>query len=320
MTRLLPFLVALPLLLSACSSFYQRTPGGEETNVDGLEQRRSGGGLRGLTQGEPAENPLRPDRGIGTNYNVSTEEELMSIDNGAEGPVYYTDPDNPDKEIEGIEEAFSRKLSANRWLTNYRSARRLAASECRPLIIWFHDSFLSPKSRKLGSALLETPYFEDWAGENAVRVRLDAGLRLQDNRPTNVKSYSAGFVNGLAAQYGLRKKPAIVVVAPDGFIAGRIDGCSPDEANVIDSEIRSFVKQAQEHFGDVKKKLEEKGYRVWHDRREKESMFALFLRYDEKKGMVYFKEFTGRVRRAGLRRLSTEDQNWLRSRGYVAGR
>lgn len=309
-----PATILLAFSLSSCSLISQRSVKEEKTEQE-QHNRDDATGAASLKQGEPTENPLRPDRGVGTNYNVSTEEELLKIDNGAEGPIYFTDPDNPDKEIEGINEAFSRQMSVNRWFTNYRNARRLAVSECKPLLIWFHDSLLSPKSRKLGAALLETTDFEDWVGENAVRVRLDAGLKAGGaSGKSNAKSYSASFVNGLAAQYGLRKKPALAVIAPDGYIAGRIDGYSSDDFLSVEADIKEYVKEAQNHFDGVKKRLETKGYRTWRGKRNGDELFACFMRCDSKKNMVYLKEFTGRVRRVRLNRLCLEDQEWVTER------
>ena len=53
-------------------------------------------------------------------------EELEKIDNGAEGEVYFTDPDNPDAEIAGITAAFEARRNGNGWLDNYGTATRLA--------------------------------------------------------------------------------------------------------------------------------------------------------------------------------------------------
>lgn len=79
-------------------------------------------------------NPLLPNQTdpTATSYNVNTSEELAKIDNGAEGEVYFTDPDNPDKEIEGITAAFESTRSGNAWMTDYGRALRFARREGRP--------------------------------------------------------------------------------------------------------------------------------------------------------------------------------------------
>lgn len=307
MNMFLPILCAAALATSSCSLLYQRTES-EETILGSPGSRTNGPGE--LTQGEPAENPLNPNRGVGTNYHVTTEEELLKIDNGAEGEIYFTDPDNPDKDIEGITAAFERNFSNERWFTNYRKARQAAAQERKPLIIWFHDSVASPKSKKLGASLLETSYFEDWAAKNAIRVRLDSGL-TSDNA-AGKKVYSLSVINGFAAQCGVRKKPAVVVAAADGYIVGRIDGCEPDELNVVDSEIRHYVGEAKKHFAQYQKKLEAKGYRIWSGRKASSpTLLAKMQKYDAKEGIVYLTEFTGRVHHTRYRRLRQSDRDWI---------
>lgn len=297
--------------LGSCSLLYQRTE-----HEELLDPAAVGASAGKLTQGEPAENPLDPSRGVGTNYNVSTEEELLKIDNGVEGEIYWTDPNDPHKEIEGITEAFEHRSSNKRWFTHYGKARAASEREGKPLIIWFHDSVASPKSKKLGASLLETPYFENWAMQNAIRVRLDAGLKNSDgNKPAGVKVYSLDFINGLAAQCGVKHKPAIVVAAADGYITGRIDHCSPDELNVVDTDIRDYVQQAQKHFEDYKKTLEDKGFRTWKGRKPASpTLFAKMQKYDRTAGRVYLREFNGKVHRTRYDLLSRQDRDWVDAR------
>lgn len=296
--------------LGSCSLLYQRTE--HEELLDPAAAKGRGGAL---TQGEPAENPLDPSRGVGTNYNVSSEEELLKIDNGVEGEIYWTDPNDPHKDIEGITEAFERKTSNKRWFSHYAKARAASEREGKPLIIWFHDSVASPKSKKLGASLLETPYFEDWAMQNAIRVRLDAGLKSDGSKPAGTKVYSLDFINGLAAQCGVKHKPAVVVAAPDGYITGRVDGCSPDELNVVDADIRDYVKLAQQHHEEFKKKLETKGFRTWKGRKPSSpTLFAKMQKYDDREGRVYLREFNGKVHRTRYSLLSNEDRAWVDGR------
>ncbi len=307
MNMRLPLLCAAVFALSSCSLLYQRTES-EETVID---QERGANGAGELTQGEPAENPLNPSRGVGTNFHVNNEEELLRIDNGADGEVYFTDPNNPDKDIEGITAAFERNLSNERWFTNYRKARQAAAQERKPLIIWFHDSVASPKSNKLRASLLETPYFEDWAAKNAIRVCLDSSLK-QSGNAAGKKVYSMNVINGFAAQCGVRRRPAVVVAAADGYIVGRIDGCNPDELNVVDSEIRRYVEEAKTHFAAYQQKLEAKGFRMWKGRTlNSPTLLARMQKYDREEGIVYLTEFTGRVHQTRYNRLSQSDRDWI---------
>lgn len=257
-------------------------------------------------------NPLLPNRGdpSAVNYNVSTSEELEKIDNGAEGEVYFTDPDNPDKEIEGITAAFESRRNGNGWMSDYGRALRFAHRENRPLLIWFHDSVISPKSSKLGEQLLDTPRFNAWCKDRVVRVKLDSGAALADEGVSGAR-YSRNAIDGLALRYGLRKRPAIAVVSPRGkFIIG-MDGYS-GYLQEVDDIIRQGVKTCEEDMEAYKARLEPKGYRTWHSAKGNMSLFAKLQRFDEAKQMVYLKEYGGRITRTKLSRFAQEDIDYIK--------
>lgn len=257
-------------------------------------------------------NPLLANKGDlnAENYNVSTSEELEKIDNGAEGEITFTDPDNPDKEIAGITEAFENRRNGNGWLSDYGRALRFAHRECRPLVIWFHDSVVSPKSGRLGEQLLDTPKFNEWCRDRVVRVKLDSGASIDDRTRDSAK-YSYTAINRLAASYGLRKKPSIAVIAPTGrFIVG-MDGYN-GFVEEVDSIIKQGVQDCEKEMETYFKKLEAKGYRTWHSANGQMSLFAKLHRYDEAHRMVYLKEYGGRITHTKLSRFSEEDVDYLR--------
>lgn len=257
-------------------------------------------------------NPLLANKGDlnAQNYNVSTSEELEKIENGADGEITFTDPDNPDKEIAAISEAFENRRNGNGWLTDYSRALRFAHRECRPLLIWFHDSVVSPKSGRLGEMLLDTPKFDDWCRDRVVRVKLDSGASI-DDRTRDTAKYSYADINRLAARYGLRKKPSIAVIAPTGrFIVG-MDGYN-GFVEEVDSIIKKGVQDCETEMQAYFKKLEGKGYRTWHSANGQLSLFAKLHRYDEAHRMVYLKEYGGRITRTKLSRFSEEDADYLR--------
>lgn len=257
-------------------------------------------------------NPLLANKGDLTaeNYNVSTSEELEKIDNGADGVVTFTDPDNPDKEIAEITEAFESRRNGNGWMADYGRALRFAHRECRPLVIWFHDSVISPKSGRLGEQLLETAAFNEWCRDRVVRVKLDSGASIDDRTRDSAK-YSREAINRLALRYGLKKKPAIAVVAPTGrFIVG-MDGFSgfTDEAeDIIKTGVQDCEKELKTYFT----KLEGRGYRTWHSANGQMTLFAKLHRYDETHRMVYLKEYGGRITRTKLMRFADDDVEYLR--------
>ena len=260
---------------------------------------------------EDTGNPLLPNKGdLGAvNYNVSTSEELEKIDNGAEGEVYFTDPDNPDKEIEGITAAFESRRNGNGWMSDYGRAIRFAHREGRPLLIWFHDSVISPKSSQLGEQLLDTPKFNNWCKDRVVRVKLDSGASLKDDK--SQARYSRNAIESQALKYGLKKRPALAVVSPRGkFIVG-VDGYN-GFLQEVDDVIRQGVEDCEKDMEHYKAKLEPKGYRTWHSAQANMSLFAKLQRFDEQKQLVYLKEYGGRITKTKLSRFSQEDIDYIK--------
>ncbi len=297
--RLLPAAV-LALLLPACSLFETREvveerPVEEKPAMD-MEQAAASIG-----------NPLLLNRGASdaVNYNVQTSEELAKIDNGAEGEVYFTNPDDPEAEIAGITAAFENRRHGNGWLDNYGRAVKMARRESRPMIIWFHDSVTSPKSRILGTQLLETQEFSEWCRDRVVRVKLDAGASI-DERTKGSSRYSMRSINGMASRLGISRKPGLAVISPNGKVTATIDGFDGFLAGV-ELELKAGVAEAEKEFEALKTKLASRGYRTWHAARGGKTLFARVQRFDEAKDVLYLREYGGRVSRTPLVRFSDED-------------
>ncbi len=291
---------SVAMLLPACSVFRSREvteerPAEEKPAMDMAEAVANIG------------NPLLLNRGASdaVNYNVQTSEELARIDNGAEGEVYFTNPDNPDEEIDAITAAFENRRHGNGWLDNYGRGIRLARRESRPLIIWFHDSVTSPKSRTLGTQLLDTAEFSEWCRDRVVRVRLDAGASL-DERTKGSSRYSMRSINDMARRFGITRKPGLAVISPHGKVVATIDGYDGFVAGV-ELELKAGVAQAEKEFREFRAKLEERGYRTWHAARGGRSVFARLQRYDEAKDVLYLREYGGRVTRTPLAQFCPQD-------------
>ncbi len=290
---------AAALLLVACS---QKTVLDEEPDdkeaKEAAEMARVG-------------NPLLANRGDPNAINrvVQSSEELEKIDNGAEGPVHFTDPDNPDAEIEGITQAFENRRRGNGWIMNYARGVKLARREGRPMILWFHDSVASPKSKELAEQLLETPEFGAWCEDRVVRLKFDSGAAIDDQTKGKYK-YSLSDINKWASRFGVRRRPALVVFATNGTIIDSIDGYDGFVAGV-ELQLKSAVLNAEKEFEQFKKRMEPRGYREWHAARGKSMVFAKLQRFDEKKGIVYLKEYGGRVSRTRLKEFSKADIEYL---------
>ncbi len=267
-------------------------------------------------------NPLLANKGDpnAVNYHVTTSEELEKIDNGADGEIYWTDPNDPDKEIEGITAAFEARRNGNGWLTDYGRALRFAHRECRPMMIWFHDSVISPKSSRLGQHLLDTPKFNDWCKDRVVRVKLDSGASIaEDSQMRGSAKYSRNAINGLALRYGLRKKPALAVVAPTGRLMLAIDGYDGFTEG-IEHSLKQGVTDAEKEMVSYRAKLADKGYRTWRSANGQMTLFAKLQRYDAEHRMVYLKEYGGRITRTKLSRFSEEDVEYLQERQEKKGK
>ncbi len=259
-------------------------------------------------------NPLLANRGDPNAINrvVQSSEELEKIDNGAEGPIHFTDPDNPDAEIEGITRAFESRRRGNGWVMDYARGVKLARREGRPMILWFHDSVTSPKSKDLAEQLLETPEFGSWCEDRVVRIKFDSGAAIDEQSKGKYK-YSLSTIKNMASRFGIRHRPGLVVFSTNGTIIDSIDGYDGFVAGV-ELQLKAAVQNAEKEFDRFKKRMEPRGYREWHAARGKSKVFAKLQRYDEKNGVVYLKEYGGRVSRTRLKEFSQADVDYLDER------
>ena len=294
------------LLLAACSS----TPPKEDDATAAararhlmMEQQRAAQQLG---------NPLLPGGGDpnAVNYNVSTAEELEKIDNGAEGEVFFTDPDNPDADIAGITEAFESKRHGNGWMGDYMAARRFARQEGRPLLVWFHDSVLSPRSGELGEHLLDSPAFNAWCKDRVVRIKFDSGIAIDDKTRESAK-YGIDTIRRYARQFGLTKRPALAIVSPRGDLVMGIDGYN-GFIQETESQVKDGIERCEQEIREDRAKLAAKGYREWHAAKNDAKIFAKIQRLDDEHGRVYLKRDGGRISRTKIDNLSQEDQDFIR--------
>lgn len=263
----------------------------------------------------PGMNPLLTGGATDPNaqsYNVTTSEELEKIDNGAEGEVYFTDPDNPDAEIEGITAAFEAKRNGNGWLDSYATATRFAHRECRPLMIWFHDSVIAPKSSQLGEDLLETPEFNAWCRDRVVRLKLDSGASIDDRTRSSAK-YSRQAIERLARRYGLTRRPALAVLTPRGKLVMGVEDYN-GFVQQVDTLLKEGVINAEKEMDEYRASLAPRGYRTWSSVTGNMTIFARLQRFDEEHQMVYLKEYGGKVSRTKLHRFCKEDRDYIRKK------
>lgn len=258
-------------------------------------------------------NPLLANKGDinAITYNVSTSEQLEQIDNGSGEELIWTNPDDPDAEIPELTEAFENRRNGNGWQSDMGWAIRLARRQELPLLIWFHDSVISPKSNALGQEYLNTKEFNDWCKDRIIRLRLDSGTSLNDATADKAK-YSYREINALQQRYGLKKKPSFAIITPSGRIVSRIDGFDGFLTGFI-RELQDGVKAAEAEYRKHKEALRARGFRDWASARSGKKVFAKFVRYDADKKVVYLKEDGGRVSRTKLSSFSQEDTEYILS-------
>ena len=296
-------LLPCALVLAACSSTSRDEPQDDAKTRLAMMERAQAAQQLG--------NPLLPNGGDpnAVNYNVSTSEELEKIDNGAEGEVYFTDPDNPDADIEGITEAFESKRHGNGWMGDYMAARRFARQENRPLLIWFHDSVLSPRSGELGEHLLDSPDFNAWCKDRVVRIKFDSGVAIDDKTRDGAK-YGIDTIRRYAKQYGLTKRPALAIVSPRGELIMGIDGYT-GFLQETESQIKEGIQRCEQEILENRAKLAAKGYREWHAAKNDAKVFAKIQRIDDEHGRVYLKKEGGRISRTKIANLAQEDRDFI---------
>lgn len=259
-------------------------------------------------------NPLLANKGDinAITYNVGTSEQLEQIDNGSDEELIWTNPDDPDADIPELTEAFENRRNGNGWQSDMGWAIRLARRQELPLLVWFHDSVISPKSNALGKEYLNTKEFNDWCKDRIIRLRLDSGTSLNDATADSAK-YNFRQINALQQRYGLSKKPSFAIITPSGKIVSRIDGFDGFLTGFV-RELQEGVKVAEATYKRHKEELRERGYREWVSVRSGKKVFAKFVRYDEEKKAVYLKEDGGRVSRTKLSTFSPADVEYILSR------
>lgn len=258
-------------------------------------------------------NPLLANKGDinAVTYNVSTSEQLEQIDNGSDEELIWTNPDDPDADIPELTEAFENRRNGNGWQTDMGWAIRLARRQELPLLVWFHDSVISPKSNALGQEYLNTKEFNDWCKDRIIRLRLDSGTSLNDATADKAK-YSYREINALQLRYGLKKKPSFAIITPSGRIVSRIDGFDGFLTGFI-RDLQEGVRAAEAEYKKHKEELKERGFREWVSSRSGKKVFAKLVRYDEEKKIVYLKEDGGRISRTKLSSFSQADVDYILS-------
>jgi thioredoxin-related protein len=239
-----------------------------------------------------------------------------------EEDIVFTDPDNPDATLPELSTLLSSAPKRRGpWEQSEIIARRRAAREGKPLLIWFTDSARSPMCKALSQELLSTPDFENWAAEKLIRLRVDANVSVDDpdlslgdkeSRMVDLKHY----VTRMKKQYKILGYPVLIMLNPGGEVIGRYRGYKRGDADYTWGLIKQGEAASAHAYQGWRSALEKKGYREWRDRSERK-VFARLVSYS--KGTLILIEPDGTRSRTHEKQLSDEDREWIEQQKKLRG-
>lgn len=305
MKRLFPWILVAALATSSCAKLglaskpekkAEKSPFGPTGIPPQLRSRVSGPGAT------PAFAPAAPGApGAPSMRGLTAEEDIV-----------YTDPDNPDAEIPELANLLSGPKRGP-WEESETVAKKLAAREGKPLLIWFTDSVGSPMCKALSQELFSTHEFGDWANEKLIRLRVDSEVNVddpdldvgssEDRRITIIR-----YVAELKKRYKVMGHPSLVLLSPSGEVIGRYRGYKRGDADYFWGLIRQGEIAATISYQGWRSGLEKKGYRDWQDRRGRK-FFAKLVSYS--KGTLILVEPDGSRAKTREEILSDLDRKWI---------
>lgn len=302
---------AVVLALAGCSRIERLVTGGPEptrTLPEVPRELRAGFARTGPVARVSVADGTTPD-GMG----IPGGEAARAMGFTAEEDIEWTDPDNPDAPLPGLEETIAAVRKAGSWEDSYTVARKVAMREGKPLLVWFTDTLRSPLCKFLSGELFSTPEFESWAGEHLVRVRLDFNVQGETE---DERLRKEAYLETLKKRYKANGLPMVLVMAPDGTVTGRYKGYKRGAPDFYLGRLKSATEAAERHQKKWLANMAEKGYRTWTGRKGN-TIFARLLRY--RGGELFLVEPDGRKFRASEENLSENDRLWIRSQKAKRG-
>jgi thioredoxin-related protein len=239
-----------------------------------------------------------------------------------EEDIVFTDPDNPDANLPELSTLLSAAPKRRGpWEQSETIAKRRAAREGKPLLIWFTDSARSPMCKALSQELFSKPDFEQWASEKLIRLRVDANVEVDDpdlslgdkeSRMVDLKAYVAR----MKKQYKVLGHPVVVMLNPSGEVIGRYRGYKRGDADYTWGLIKQGEAASAHAYESWRSSLEKKGYREWRDRNDRK-VFAKLTSYSN--GTLTLIEPDGTRSRTHENKLSDKDREWLGEQKRIRG-
>lgn len=302
MTRFFPWWIAGVLALSGCASLGPGRPAKPAPKASDF----GGSGIPPQLRAKAKEEgtPVSP----GGNLSRSVPPQSFT----PEEDIVFTDPDNPDAKLPELS-ALLPAAKRGPWEISETLAKRRAAREGKPLLIWFTDSVRSPMCKALSQELFATPAFEQWASEKLIRLRVDAQQQVTDpdlsldekgTQLVDIKHYIAR----LNKQYKAMGYPSVCLLNPSGEVIGRYRGYKRGQAEYFWGQLKQGEVVSSVAYQSWRAGLEKKGYREWQDRKGRK-VFAKLTGCAN--GSVTLIEPDGTRSRTGENQLSDPDRGWL---------
>lgn len=301
------FILAIAMAVSGCGLM-----GNDKQGNDSEEEKpfgasgipphlRASGGQDGSAIAPGGNRPALP-----VNFQITPDEDLI-----------FTDPDNPDAIIPELSTLLAEQSSSREpWEKSDTIARQRAMRENKAMMIWFTDSGRSPMCKALEEELFSTPEFNTWAADNVVRLRVDANfatLGRDDNlsldESETLRVDVKNYVDSMRKRYRVLGNPSVVILDAEGQVLTRYRGYRRGESGVLFGKIRHSETIAARNNAVWRKKMEDRGYREWHDARGRVTIFARLANYH--KGSLILIEPDGNQVRTRDSHLSATDKAWI---------
>ena len=255
---------------------------------------------------------LGGDEGIPVTPGGNTLPKPLPLNITPDEDIVFTDPDNPTANLPELS-AVLENTKRGPWEASETIAKKRAAREGKPLLIWFTDSSNSPMCKALSQELFATNEFGKWADEKIVRLRVDSNLKSDDpnfsldEKETHLIDMAA-YVTALKKRYKILGYPSIILLNPSGEVIGRYRGYKRGDAAFTWGQIKHGEAVSTEAYKSWRNGLEKKGYREWQDRKGRK-IFARLISYS--KGTLILIEPDGNRAQTQESSLSEQDRAWI---------
>ena len=237
-----------------------------------------------------------------------------------ERDLMWTDPDNPEKSMEGLEEVMAEGSRQGPWYLSYSEARRIAMRSGKPILVWFTDTRFSPLCRSLDGEVFSAASFGEWASGELVRLRLDFNVtgagNDQGRSAMDDKIRKENYLQSLKRRYKILGFPTVMVITPDGRVVARYRGYKKSYFDFYLARLKNDTRRAVQLHHEWREGMMRRGYREWTDRRGRK-VFAKLARYRD--GELILVEPDGKRILARENKLSAGDRAWILQQKAKAG-